>query len=88
MAMEDDFYAPLSNVTSEAQDSALISNLWKLILSEPLSIGATVLLALLLIIFATRLLSERPSKKYNDRDARTVWMMPYWVPIIGHAFQL
>jgi len=51
-----------------------------------------VLLALFLVpiltIFLTRYLSERPVEKNNGKSGKRVWMLAYWVPFIGHGFDL
>jgi hypothetical protein len=86
--MDDDFYEPLSHATAAAQASGLVSSAWKLLLSTPFSFLLTVLLAPLVIVIATRLLSGHPPAKCAGREERSVWMMPYWVPVVGHTFQL
>lgn len=57
-------------------------------LSSHLSLVFAILLAPCAIVLATRFLSERVSEKLNGKQERTVWLLPYWVPVIGHAFSL
>ena len=83
--MDDDFYHPISNAT---EPTGLLVLAWRNILAAPPSIIVTVLLAPILIVVATRLRSERPSKKVDGKDGRTVWMLPYWFPVLGHGFSL
>jgi len=81
----DDFYEPLSNATSA---STGVSSILNLLLEHQVAVTVTVLLAPIILVIATRLLSERPSEQISGRDGKTVWMLPYWLPIVGHAFQM
>ncbi|TVY81010.1 Cholesterol 7-alpha-monooxygenase [Lachnellula suecica] len=77
--VDDDFY----NASPEPGPS---SRVWDLILNP------NVLLALFLgpvmILFLTRYLSERPLQSGDSKGGRRVWMPPYWVPFVGHGFNL
>jgi hypothetical protein len=33
-------------------------------------------------------MSERASEKVDGKNESTVWLLPYWIPVIGHAFSL
>lgn len=81
--VDDDFYEPLSTAV---QRSGLISKLWGLILSIPLSLIVTVLLSLPLIVVATRLLSGYHPGGPDGKQGRAVRKVPYWIPVIGHGF--
>jgi hypothetical protein len=59
-----------------------------LIIKTPLSIIISIALAPFLIVIATRLLTGHPSEKIAGKDGRSVWMQPYWVPLLGHGFHL
>lgn len=82
----DDFYEPLPNRIAPASLSGLILNAWSYILAEPLKSAVFCIVAPLSILIATRLLSGHP-ESFNG-NGKTVWMLPYWVPILGHAFSL
>jgi hypothetical protein len=51
------------------------------------SIVVALFLAMLLIVTATRNLSERP-ESVTDPDKRSIWIVPYWLPLLGHAVSL
>ncbi|KAM0181651.1 hypothetical protein ACHAPC_007195 [Botrytis cinerea] len=83
----DDFYQPLTNSTDAidaSKSGGLITNALTVIRSVPLPIVLSIALAPVLLIIATRLLSERPSEKQKGKDGKTVWMPAYWVPGLGH----
>ncbi|KAG4034067.1 hypothetical protein MFRU_003g00430 [Monilinia fructicola] len=85
----DDFYQPLKNSTDNidaSKSEGLITNVLTSIRSIPLPVILSIALAPILVIIATRLLSEKPSEKVKGKDVRTVWMPAYWVPVVGHAF--
>ncbi|KAI9646972.1 hypothetical protein NHQ30_004973 [Ciborinia camelliae] len=90
----DDFYEPFVNSTDNLTSkpigsSSLITNVFKSVRSIPAPIILTVALAPILLIIATRLLSERPSENIKGKDGKdwkTVWMPAYWVPGVGHVF--
>jgi hypothetical protein len=86
--MDDDFYEPLSNGTSSVAALGFGPAVLNVISATPLAILISVALAPLLIVICTRLLSGHPSEKIASKDGRSVWMLPYWVPILGHGFQL
>ncbi len=75
----DDFYEPESSA-----DSSAFSN----VLSAPLGLVVAGLLAPFVVVLATRLLSGRASERAHGKNGRTVWLLPYWIPVIGHAFSL
>lgn len=77
----DDFYE-----SSPSSRGSLLPSIHPL--SSHLSLVFAILLAACAIVLATRFLSERVSEKLNDKQERTVWLLPYWVPVIGHAFSL
>ena len=84
----DDIYEP-TNVSSTNAIRGLLSNSLNLILKAPLAFLITLSLAPLLVIIATRLLSGYAF--HNARisgNNRKVEMIPYWIPVIGHAVQL
>ncbi|ATZ48382.1 hypothetical protein BCIN_03g06070 [Botrytis cinerea B05.10] len=83
----DDFYQLLTNSTDAidaSKSGGLITNALTVIRSVPLPIVLSIALAPVLLIIATRLLSERPSEKQKGKDGKTVWMPAYWVPGLGH----
>ncbi|KAM0152409.1 hypothetical protein ACHAQE_008102 [Botrytis cinerea] len=83
----DDFYQPLTNSTDAidaSKSGGLITNALTVIRSVPLPIVLSIALAPVLLIIATRLLSERPSERQKGKDGKTVWMPAYWVPGLGH----
>jgi len=84
----EDFYEPL-NATSSNTAGGLFANGLNIIYNAPIAVLFTISLAPLLIILATRLLSGYAF--HNTRNSGTsgsVEMVPYWMPVIGHAFQL
>jgi len=83
--MEDDFYESLNQ---QPGNSGLISNVFSSIIAAPLAVVTTFILAPLLIVIVTRVLSGRSSETVKGKDAKTVWILPYWMPVVGHAFQL
>jgi cytochrome P450 len=56
------------------------------VLADLLPAIVFVFSTLLLIVAATRLLSGHPSEYVKSKDAQTVWMLPYWMPVVGHGF--
>jgi hypothetical protein len=86
LVMDDDFYEPLSSATSIAQSLGPISIIWSYILSSPLIFIGTVLLALPLLFIAIRP-NGNTSEEPGGGQKRTVWMVPYWLPIVGHSLQ-
>ncbi|TGO63940.1 hypothetical protein BOTNAR_0094g00170 [Botryotinia narcissicola] len=84
----DDFYQPLTNSTdaiNTSKSGGLITNALTIIRSVPLPIVLSIALAPVLLVVATRLLSERPSEKQKGKDGKSVWMPAYWVPGLGHV---
>lgn len=79
--MMDDFYE-----SAPSSDGPLLSSIYRL--SPSFSAVLTLLLAPFAIAIATRLLSGRPSEKVSGRNERTVSLLPYSIPVIGHAFSL
>lgn len=86
--MDDDFYDPLSNATTSSVPAGLVAMIVDAVLGVHIGITVTVLLAPLLVVIATRLLSGRASEEVKGKAGRTVWMPHYWVPIVGHGVQL
>jgi hypothetical protein len=84
--MEDDFYQPLSD--TPADGSGFLSNVFSSIIAAPFATSITLLLTLLLTALATRQLSGRQSHILSGKYGQTVWLLPYWMPFIGHGFQL
>ncbi len=84
--MDDDFHS--SGLNSSAPSAARLSMIWTNTLSVSIGILVAILVAPFAIAVATRYLSEKPSKVVNGRNERTVWIVPYWFPIIGHGFSL
>lgn len=82
--MDDDFHSPGPNVT--APPGGLLYKVWAIAVSAPPAFIIAILLAPLAIVVATRYLSERPSKVVSAGKERTVWLLPYWLPFIGHGF--
>lgn len=82
----DDFYAPISNATLTSP--GLVSTIWTSILAAPASLLITILLSPLFIVVATRLLSGRQSEQIAGKNERTVWLPSYWLPFVGHGFQM
>ncbi|KUJ20206.1 cytochrome P450 [Mollisia scopiformis] len=81
--MDDDFYS-----TDASDTPANLLSAWTYALPAPSSMLMTILLAFLAVILATRYLSERPSKLVDSGNGRTVGILPYWLPFIGHGFSL
>jgi hypothetical protein len=75
----DDFHEPASNANSATFSDVLTSHI---------SLIVAGFLAPFVVVLATRFLSERASEEVNGKNERTVWVFPYWIPIIGHAFSL
>jgi hypothetical protein len=84
----DDFYEPLSNATSRGAASGLISSILETIVAAPLAVIVSIVLIPILVVISTRLLSGSTSEGIAGRDGKNVSMLPYWVPVIGHGFQL
>jgi hypothetical protein len=78
-----DFYGPASSA-----DPSLAFKIWLYLRSAPFGLVVAVFLAPFAVVLATRFLSERVSEKINDKNERTVWRLPYWIPLLGHAFSL
>jgi hypothetical protein len=81
MSRMDDFYEP-----SPSSEGSLLSRVY--LLPTSFSVVLVALLAPFAIAFASRFLSERVSEKVNGKQERTVWLLPYYIPVIGHAFSL
>ena len=77
----DDFYE-----SAPSPSGSLLSSIYRL--SPSFSAVLTLLLAPFAIAIATRLLSRRPSEKVSGRNEKTVSLLPYSIPVIGHAFSL
>lgn len=86
--MVDDFYDPPRQVIS--YPSGLVTKILPDLLRSPESVAISILSALTVILFATRLLSGADSepRRLDGKDGRTVWRLPHWVPFVGHGFQL
>jgi hypothetical protein len=52
------------------------------------SVIFTLFLAPIIIAIATRLTSKRASEHIPGTNERTVRMLPYWFPVVGHLFPL
>ncbi|KAH8598027.1 cytochrome P450 [Bisporella sp. PMI_857] len=84
----DDFYEPLINSTDT--NSGIAHWVFETVLSAPVTVSITFALLPLLIFCITRLLSGHDSEIVGDGDdsfRRSVWLLPYWIPIIGHGFK-
>ena len=84
----DDFLEVLSNATRSASDIALLSTISNFVVKAPVSVLVSIALVPFVLIIATRLLTGRASENIAGKDGRSVWMKPYWVPVLGHGFQL
>jgi hypothetical protein len=87
--MDDDFYAtePLRPVIS--YPSGLVTTvLPNFMLRSPLHFIITILVAAFTIGIVTRLLTGNDSERVPGTDGRTVWKLPYWIPFVGHGYQL
>jgi hypothetical protein len=86
--MDDDFYQPLPSVVPHP--SGLVTQVLPDLLSSPGTAFVIVLITVLLVAFATRLLTGADSEleTVDGKHGRTVWALPYWVPFIGHGYQL
>jgi hypothetical protein len=84
--MDDDFYSLASNATIASP--GLLSSVLQSLVASPASILVTLLLFPALVVVATRLLSGRASAPIKGGNGRTVWLPPYWIPIVGHALHL
>ena len=86
--MDDDFYEPLPSVVS--YPSALVTKHLPELLSSPQTAIITVLVTVSLIALTTRLFSGSDSEpdKVDGKNGRTVWLLPYWFPLLGHGYQL
>jgi len=74
--MEDDFYQPLTAPQPQTQ-SILTPN-----------VVLALFLGPVLVLFLTRYLSERSLGDEDEKNGRRVWMPSYWVPFVGHGFDL
>jgi hypothetical protein len=84
--MNDDFHNPLPQITTPAP--GLLSNVWQSIIDSPASVLTTLLLIPIFVVSATRLLSGHSSQQIKGRIDRTVWLPSYWLPVIGHGYQM
>jgi hypothetical protein len=86
--MADDFYEPLPSVVS--YPSALVTKHLPDLVRSPISLVTTILVTIVVIAVATRLISGNDSEpeKFEGKDGRTVWLLPYWIPFIGHGYEL
>lgn len=84
----DDFYHFLPDATSDITAPGVLSSVRDLVYKLPFSVLVSIALAPFLIVIATRLLSGRSSEKIAGKDGRSVWLLPYWVPYVGHGFRL
>lgn len=86
--MDDDFYEPLPSVVS--YPSALVTKHLPELLSSPNTAIITVLVTAFVVALATRLLSGSDSEpdRVDGKNGRTVWLLPYWIPLLGHGYQL
>jgi hypothetical protein len=86
--MADDFYEPLP--TAVSFPSGLFTKVLPELLSTPDSALITILVTAFLIAFVTRLLtgSDSEPERVDGKDGKTVWLLPYWIPFIGHGYQL
>ena len=84
----DDFYDPLNDASANTS-GGLFTNGLDLLYEAPVAFLFTLSLAPLLVIIATRLLSGYAfhHARISEKNEK-VEMVPYWIPVIGHAFQL
>ncbi|KAH8683106.1 cytochrome P450 [Tricladium varicosporioides] len=80
--MDDSFYEPLANITTTPL--GWISSTWQTLCSPNGFLA--LFLGPILIAMITRYMTGRPTTKAADPNASTVWMVPYWIPFMGHAF--
>ncbi|RDW89386.1 cytochrome P450-6 [Coleophoma cylindrospora] len=80
----DDFYQP---PPSHASPPGLIGQIWSIALGAPLAAACLLLVTPVTLVLATRWLSERKSRVVDaGKNERSVWMLPYWFPGVGHGF--
>jgi hypothetical protein len=84
--MDDDFYSPVWNGTISSP--GLLSSVWRSVVSSPSSVLVTLLLLAPLIIIGTRLLSGQASVQIQGTKEKSVFRPPYWIPVVGHAYQM
>lgn len=86
--MADHFNEPLRHIVS--YPSGWISYYFFQLLHEPQRFMITLIVTVLVVGIATRLLSGSDSKPetVNGKPGRTIWLLPHWVPFIGHGLQL
>lgn len=85
--MADDFYEPLPSVIS--YPSGLVTKHLPDLVRSPTSLITAILVTIAVVIVSTRLLSGNDSEleKFEGKDGRTVWLLPYWIPFIGHGYE-
>jgi hypothetical protein len=86
--MEDDFYTePIRPVIS--YPSGLVTTVIPQFMSQsPIHFIGTILAIGLVVGTVTRLFTGEDSEKMSGTNQRTVWKLPYWIPFIGHGYQL
>ncbi|RFU35883.1 hypothetical protein B7463_g423, partial [Scytalidium lignicola] len=82
----DDFWEPVSNLSSPASTSGLASQALSAIYKIPANAIITAIIGFIGLIIFTRLFSGRSSEEIDGQHNRSAWMPPYWVPVIGHGF--
>ncbi|KAH8821696.1 cytochrome P450 [Xylogone sp. PMI_703] len=84
----DDFWEPALNSSSSVPAAGLVSRALNIIYKTPASVIFTTIFGFISLIILTRLISGNTSKEIDGQHNRSVWMPPYWIPIIGHAIPL
>ncbi|KAG0648510.1 Cytochrome P450 monooxygenase [Hyphodiscus hymeniophilus] len=85
--MADDFYEPLP--TAVSYPWALLTKLHSDLLSSPDTVIIAIFVTIFVIGLTTRLFSgsESEADRVAGKDGRTVWLLPYWFPYVGHGYQ-
>ena len=91
--MRDDFYEQAfhslpSSKSPTGQGLGLLSDVSRCLLLAPAGLLLFVIFIPVVVAVATRILSGRPSKRISDKNARSIAVLPYWFPFIGHSISL
>lgn len=82
--MSDDFYDPVSNTTITTPPWS--TRLWEGVRHPHPNVVLAMVLGPLLMLLITRYLSARPRE--SSEKERSAWMLPYWIPFVGHGLHL